>query len=145
MIHKLLSKAFDKADQKLQKTNGNMATLPSAVRNFLIVYSAQGVIDNGGYRYFFESDWPNKPPYAIFVDAYKAIGCTTQAEDLQRVITTFPFENPHLHEAKRNKYIDDNYDEDTMSVRDWGNKLCGDKSIWEQLVKYYNEHKKDFA
>jgi hypothetical protein len=36
--------------------------LPPAVKTILLVHAAQGVIDNGGLQYFFEADWPDRPP-----------------------------------------------------------------------------------
>jgi len=53
----ILSEGFGKAEIKLKKASDDICRLPDAIRNFLLVYSAQGVIDNGGYRYFFQSNW----------------------------------------------------------------------------------------
>ena len=102
-----------------------------------MVYSAQGVIGNGGYYYFFEHDWPNDPPYSKFIDAYLEIGCSSQSNDLARVVSTFPFDNPHLNKNARNKYMDENYDEKKYEVKDWGDALCGDDEVWEKLKAYY--------
>ncbi len=63
-----ISWAFKKALKKLDKARDDLDVLPPTVATFLLVHSAQGVIDNGGYRYFFESDWPNNPFYSRFVD-----------------------------------------------------------------------------
>jgi hypothetical protein len=71
----IIDKAFKQATTKLKEVGEKIDDLPRSVAIFLIVYSAQGVIDNGGYRYFFESDWPDNPPYSKFYDAYSAIGC----------------------------------------------------------------------
>jgi hypothetical protein len=51
-----------------------MSRLPQNVRIFLLVNGAQGIIDNGGYKYFFGQDWPGTPPYDDFANAYEAIG-----------------------------------------------------------------------
>ena len=82
------------AQQMLTGVGDDMSRLPESVRIFLLVNGAQGVIDNGGYNYFFEEDWPGSPPYEDFVDAYEAIGCIRQAADLRRVVATFPFSEP---------------------------------------------------
>ena len=110
-----------------------------------MVYSAQGVIDNGGYRYFFESDWPDNPQYSKFVDAYSAIGCIKQSKDIGRVVSSFPFDNPHLYESERIKYIEDNFDDDEYEVKGWGDTLCGDAEVWEKLESYYRNNKDDFV
>ena len=69
------------AQQMLTSVDDDMSRLPESVRIFLLVNGAQGVIDNGGYNYFFEADWPGTPPYEVFADAYEAIGCIRQAAD----------------------------------------------------------------
>ena len=141
----VLSEGFDKVEQQLlDKANGNINLLPTTVANFLLIYSAQGVIDNGGYQYFFESDWPMNPPYSRFVEAYSAIGCQKQAEDLARVVATFPFESPHLNSEKRNQFMEAHYNEDTLNVADWGNLLCGDEEVWNKLETYYLNNVNEF-
>jgi hypothetical protein len=89
--------AIRAAEAMLSSVDGDLNRLPEAVQIFLLINGAQGVIDNGGYIYFFEEDWPNTPPYDDFISAYEAIGCSQQADDLRRVVATFPFDNPHLH------------------------------------------------
>ncbi len=36
----------------------SLAMMPHPRRVFAMIYSAQGTIDNGGFQYFFECDWP---------------------------------------------------------------------------------------
>ncbi len=36
-------------------------------RMVVIVYSAWGLIENGGLQYFFESNFPEEPPYEVFI------------------------------------------------------------------------------
>ena len=119
--------------------------LPASVAAYLRVHGAQGVIDNGGYRYFFESDWEGQPPYSEFIDAYVAIGCVEQAADLARVVATFGHPNPHLHEDMRNDYIERHFDEDSHRVRTWGNALCGDDRVWSALEEFAQRNAHDFA
>ena len=140
-----IDKAFSKATIKLKKVNEQIDALPRSVVTFLLVYSAQGVIDNGGYQYFFEADWPGNPPYSKFIEAYSEIGCEKQSHDIERVVTTFPFENPHLNERERVKFIETNYDEDNLEVQGWGEMLCGDNEVWEKLESYYLENINDFV
>lgn len=105
------------------------------------LYAAQGVIDNGGFKYFFGEDWPNQPPYSVFVDAYAAIGCPEQAKDLARVAASFPFRNPHLFRDLRKMYMTENYDEDNLHVKGWGEALCGDEEVWQKLEQFILEHR----
>jgi len=141
----VIEQGFKKALRLLKKKKDNMDLLPEAVATFLLVHSAQGVIDNGGYRYFFESNWPGNPPYSRFIQAYKAIGCDNQAADFGRVADTFPFEAPHLDEEGRNKYMDENLDEEEYAVKGWEKNLCGDEEVWRKLEAFYTTHASDFA
>lgn len=146
-MNDIISEAFEKA-QALSNAIGtetDIELLPKPVQIFMLVYAAQGVIDNGGYCYFFESDWPSNPPYSSFINAYSEIGCHKQSKELSRVVSMFPFADPHLKAEERKKYIKENYDDDTFEVRGWGEKLCGDNEVWRQLTVYYQEHAYDFA
>jgi len=145
MALSVVSEGFEKAKKLLEKADGNLNALPEAVATFLIVYSAQGVIDNGGYYYFFESDWPENPPYSKFIEAYAKIGCKKQSVELSRVASSFPFEAPHMKEAKRIKYMDENFDEDAYVVKGWGDAMCGDEEIWGKLEEFYLNTKSIFA
>jgi hypothetical protein len=142
-----ISEAFSKARALADATNDedDLSQLPESVKTFVLVYSAQGVIDNGGYYRFFDSDWPNRPPYSQFIDAYAKIGCKSQSKDFERVVTSFPFTDPHIKSEKRQKYMNDHYDEENFEVRGWGDILCGDEDVWEKLAVYYHQNKSDFA
>ena len=144
IMDKELDKAFEKAKEKLGSASQDIEKLSKPVSTLLLVYSAQEVIDNGGYEYFFESIWTNNPPYSKFINAYHEIGCEKQAIDFNRVALSFPFENPHLNESAREKYINDNYDEGEFKVIGWGDALCGDEEVWTKLKKYYLQKKEHF-
>ena len=82
---------------------GGVAGLAAPVRTVVLVHGAQGVIDNGGLRYFFEADFPGKPDYGLFVEAYGAIG----AEDAARVLAEAEDHHPDLHlEGYRRVWIE---------------------------------------
>jgi hypothetical protein len=132
------------AQQMLTSVGDDMSRLPESVRIFLLVNGAQGVIDNGGYKYLFGQDWPGNPPYENFAVAYEAIGCIRQAADLRRVAASFPFSEPHLHKDERKAFIDARYDKSTYCVPEWGDALCGDKEVWEKLATFYFMCRKDF-
>ena len=80
----LIDQAFDKAVMLLNANDEKMDNLPDEVATFLMVYNAQGVIDNGGYFYFFENDWTDSPPYIDFINSYNSIGCVAQANELKK-------------------------------------------------------------
>ncbi len=86
----IIDETFNRLSSRYGSFEEQIDTLPPVIQNFLLVVSAQGVIDNGGYRYFFGADWPGNPPYSKFIDAYQSIGCEEQAKELERVVGTFP-------------------------------------------------------
>lgn len=143
-IGSLTEQAYDLALAMLEAQGGKLLALPRPVATLLRVYAAQGVLDNGGYAYFFESDWPANPPYSDFVDSYAAIDCHEQARDLARVAASFDFCEPHLHEERRNRYIEERFDEETYEVLGWGDALCGDDEVWTKLEAYVARHSAAF-
>ena len=127
----------------------DVTKLPPPVRTLALVHAAQGVIDNGGLQYFFESDFPGEPDYALFVEAYRAIGADDAATTLERAVALFPFGAPHKHVKKRNEFLDSFLDEDEQPVNSpfqpLTAKLCGNRSVWEKLKKYVAGHLADFG
>ena len=65
------------------------------------VSSYQGVVDNGGFEYFFWRDWPRQVPYHRFVEALTEIGAVDSAELLKKAVGLFPFANPSQHCEQR--------------------------------------------
>src|SRR4051794_7668624 len=84
----------------------DIAKLPPPVRTVACVLTGQGVINNGGLHYFFESDFPNSPPYSFFVEAYRMIGANDAADALEKAVALFPFKDPQRHVDRRNKFLD---------------------------------------
>ncbi|MCB9892032.1 MAG: DUF4375 domain-containing protein [Planctomycetes bacterium] len=136
--------AFQRAVEMLHAKGDVIDALPKSVATYLRVHAAQGMIDNGGYPYFFGSNWPGTPPYEDFIASYRAIGCQEQATELERVVATFGFDEPHRHEVLRQRFIEEHYDKDAMAVVTWGNALCGDESVWQHLDAFAERHSEDF-
>jgi hypothetical protein len=70
------------------------------------VDQAQGLVGNGGFQYFFEGDWPENPPYSVFIEAYRRIGAKEAADCFQDAVDDFPFADPHLDVKARNAHLD---------------------------------------
>lgn len=134
------------AEAMLEAVDEDMCRLPETVQVFLRVHGAQGVIDNGGFAYFFGEDWPGSPPYDEFIAAYGAIGCVEQAAALRRIVATFPFPDPHLHKEKRNEFIKARFDEKVYGVPEWEKTIRAfGQEVWEKLAEYRRKHWWDFA
>lgn len=105
MTNDTLEKATEMALRELDRAEGNLDQLNGPVRNVALVCCAQGVIDNGGLRYFFENDWPGQPPYVVFADAYRAIGADDLAVAIETAALDFPFPAPERDASARNAFL----------------------------------------
>jgi hypothetical protein len=70
------------------------------------VEQAQGIIDNGGFQYFFENDWPENPEYSVFVDSFRRIGAAEAADCIQDAASMFPSSTPQLDCEMRREHMD---------------------------------------
>ncbi len=151
-IEKRIDKAAEIAFNKLEKVNFNFSKIPVPIATFIRVYSAQGQIDNGGLEHFFESDWPKKPTYKVFIDAYNKIGSIESAYALQEAVDSFPIDNPHRNINARNLFMDqcrvpDDFPIEEFSeegllatdfpVEDWDDILCG---ILQNMLKKIGQY-----
>lgn len=127
---KILERASNISFRKLDAVGGDIAKLAEPFKTVAIIYSAQGVIDNGGLYYFFESDWPHQPPYSLFIDAYRRIGRTAGAEALDRAVKSFGVADPERNRAVRNRILS------TDVPMEWDDSLCGDELVWRDLAKW---------
>ncbi len=69
------------------------------------IEQAQGTVNNGGFQFFFENDWPGNPEYAQFVEAFQRIGALEAADCLHDAVDMFPCESPHLDREIRRSYL----------------------------------------
>jgi hypothetical protein len=136
-------RAAEVAFGRLRRAGGNPRRLAEPARTLVLVYGAQGVIDNGGFRYFFENDWPGRPPYSWFSRAYRRIGANRAAALLDEAVTLFPFARPHLARRKRNVFIDTLAEDSRLFAL--GDRLCGDTSVWRKLEKFVVANRGQFA
>lgn len=138
-----LKSAYERATQALQAAEGALSNLPEPLQNFLLVYSAQGLIDNGGFQYFFEMDWPGNPEYVVFSKAYRAIGAEDAAHCIEQAAALFGFAHPEQFESERMQFMK-GLPEDHAFFR-LGDSVCGDASIWAALSAYVNRHPEAFS
>jgi len=124
--------AMDKAED----CDGQAHLLPEPFRTLAIIFSAQGVIDNGGLIYFFENDWPGTPDYEVFIEAYKNIGMVDCALCLASAVSAFEVDRPHENLEARRQFIEVNYDEGSFEVKGWNDVICGNESVWVKLAKW---------
>lgn len=137
-----LDHAAKYAYQQLDKVGGDLTKVEPPLQTVAIIYTVQGMFDNGGFRYIFENDFPFSPPYSLFSDAYRRIGAIEAADLLDKAVAIFPFETPQLFQDKRNEFMD-SLDE-SHEMFELGNEVCGDARIWSALEKYAKQHASSF-
>ncbi len=113
---------------------------PTPVQMVMTVCTAQGIIDNGGLQYFYEADFEDQCPYSDFVDAYHAVGAMAAAELIARSYKLFPFSEPHLFEAKRQKWLDETREQEDHAFHVLSDRLIGNKSVFPKLKEYMRAH-----
>jgi Domain of unknown function (DUF4375) len=137
-----LDRAADYTYKELERVGGDPKKLEEPLQTVAVLYSVQAIIDNGGFQYLFENDFPMNPPYSEFVAAYRRIGSLGPAEKLEKAAAAFPFGEPHLHQDKRVQYME-TLDENDEFFQ-WGNEVCGDESVWRSLEEYARRNAASF-
>lgn len=138
-----LKVAVDFAFLRYEEAHGDLKALPTPLQVLIIIYSAQGVIDNGGFQYFFESDWPGTPEYSLFSDAYRAIGALEVADALDKAVAMFPFANPQCDAAARDSFITALPEDHPFFMLD--DVACGNEIVFPCLSRYVQQHQKNFS
>jgi hypothetical protein len=129
----------------IRNSNADINAIQEPARSVIAVYSAQGLIDNGGFTYFFESDFPNKSnAYLIIKESYKNIGCPHLAEALDKVLSLFPDSKLQTNLKKRQKFLSryfNNSSKDRFPVVGWAEKLFWKNSdaVFDLAIKYYRQ------
>lgn len=137
-----LDRVADYAYKELDRVGGDPTKLEVPLQTIAVLYTVQAIIDNGGFGYLFESDFPVNPPYSAFIEAYRRIGSTDAAVRLEKAVAAFPFPDPHLHQEKRLEYME-GIDEDSEFYQ-WGDEVCGDETVWRNLEEYAKRNAASF-
>ena len=121
----------------------DLSKIPEVTRPIALLYMFQGMVDNGGFRYPMETDFPGYPPYSDFVDAYQTIGASAAATALEKAIAMFPFGHPEQNAEARNQFLS-SLPEDSEFF-ELSDKVCGDDTVWKCMDEYVANHKAAFA
>ena len=133
-------RSFVSAKNLLEASGGAMESIPMPAQTVLLIGTAQGVLDNGGLRYFFESDFPGRPSYETFADAYARIGAQQCADAIRQAAARFPFSDPHLRRAERCDQLDvwSSIPESPLDALD--DVLLRSGGVWALLDRYLEDH-----
>ena len=110
---------------------------------------AQGIIDNGGFGYFFENDFPDNPPYSVFWEAFRRIGASESSQCLETAADLFPAQRPELDYRMRREYLNSSR-EMAAGKRDEMDQLSSrfvdlGGSAFQFLVEYIQDHPNHFS
>jgi len=100
------------------------------LQTVIAVEAAQGIIDNGGLEYFYESNFAGTPDYRFFVSAYRRIGAEAAATCLETTAAMFPFDKPHLNETSRSRWLDNVCGDEEQLFVQLSRKVCGDQTVY---------------
>jgi hypothetical protein len=134
--------------RELERLDNDLSKIPEVTRPIALLYMFQGMVDNGGFRYPMETDFPGNPPYSAFVDAYRQIGSLDAAEALEQAVALFPFEHPEHNADARNQFLDSLGDGDEFEDSEFSrlsDRVCGDETIWKRMDEYVARYRSDFA
>jgi hypothetical protein len=140
----LLDRAIEYAVRRVEEASGDVFKLPEPIQTVAVVQTAQGIIDNGGFEYFYESDFVGTPPYSFFVEVFRRIGAEAAAERIERTSRMFPFADPHLHEAKRQLWLDEVKETESHEFVALSREACGDASVFAKLAEYVEQNRSAF-
>ncbi|MFP8833389.1 DUF4375 domain-containing protein [Hydrogenophaga sp. XSHU_21] len=144
MTQSLSERASRISTAEVKKVDGDVFKLPEQLQTVVVIETAQGIIDNGGLEYFFESDFPRNPPYAFFVDVYRRIGAEGVAHCIETASRMFPFPDAHLHEGKRQVWLDGVKHDKTHEFVGLSRRACGDESVFRKLADYVEKNRHAF-
>lgn len=145
MNHSPIDEPYDFTVVRLDAVGGDITALPVPLQTLLLVEAAQGIIDNGGLAYFYEADFPNNPPYADFVDAYRRIGADSAAWCIEASSLMFPFADPHFFAPLRELWLEKLRADQAQEFACLNERICGDATVWEKLVDYVQRHRAAFC
>ena len=96
-----MSRGLAIGDQAFTDVGGDVQCLSAPVQIVAVVGNAQARIDNGGLRYFLETDWVGNPPYSVFSDALRSIGANANANAIDAAVAELGFGNPERDVERR--------------------------------------------
>ena len=99
----LLKTVFEKYAKLSER---DLSLVPEPERTLIALYSAHGIIGNGGFYYFFENDFSGTTGYAIIMQSYQNIGLTEHAKTIENIMRLFPEGKPSENLEQRRIFLD---------------------------------------
>jgi hypothetical protein len=128
--------------KQVEAIGGNPLLLPPVLQPIALLYTFQAMVDNGGFQYPMESDFPFNPPYSAFSKAYRQIGAEQAADSLDKAVALFPFPHPELENTRRLEFFDSIAEDHEFNIL--SDLVCGDETVWLLMEKYVMAHPDSF-
>jgi hypothetical protein len=111
-------------------------------RVVVLVWTATGIIENGGFRYLLEGDFHGDPGFQLTADSFDRIGCHPAAEAFRETLARFPGGRPHANIRSRLTHYLKQFR--SMPTNEDGAFFRAGKSIVRCLARYIREHRGEF-
>ncbi len=125
----------------------SVAYLPESRRIVTVVYTAMGIIGNGGFEYLFEGDFEGDHDYRLTLAAFETIGAEGGARALRDALALFPAGRVHEGMKERAEYYR-SIEADVrigLSARFWAASSENDSEVVVKLADYIRSHEGEFA
>ncbi|MBJ7575467.1 hypothetical protein [Luteimonas sp. MC1828] len=124
------------AYEHLASIGGDPLKLTEPFRTIVLADTALGLVGNGGFEYFFESDFPAHPDYSVFASAFQNLGLTYLADGLRRLVGLFPFQAPHQELDLRLAFLASPSPDFSAAASELNEQVWQDSTIEERLQAY---------
>lgn len=131
-------------EQYKNQANQDIASVPEPARTLISLYTAQGIIGNGGFKMLFESDFIDVTGFETIIKSYRNVGLENHAREIEGLIKIFPDFFLHISANERHTYLVQYYTEQAteyLSLEKADNFFYEDyESPYEIAKNYYEKH-----
>jgi hypothetical protein len=118
-------------------------------RVVMLVWHGSGIIDNGGFEYLFEDDFPGDPGFRLTAQAFEQIDCEQAAAAFREAMAIFPDSRvpPDIDvRVKLYKQASESRRE-AINMKFWQAdwEEAGEQRLRHKVAEYIRRHKAAFA
>lgn len=89
-----ISTLFESEFDRITKAGFDRKTASLYKKVIVMVTTAQGIIDNGGFEYFFETKFEGPTEYCDFIEVYREIGMHKCATTMEQAVCELSSKQP---------------------------------------------------
>jgi len=99
-----LKQSYARIKKKLQEADGDLLKLNEELQTVIRITTLLCLNDDG--QTIFQNDFPDNPPYSVFVNDLKRLNANEAAERFEAIIRQFDLVDLHLRREQRNRKIE---------------------------------------